>query len=278
MNEISRSTTPANKNGISGSFSSYVSTNATTIGNSSGYNINSIGIDVFEDTDSDEEFDSAHLSAASDAISDVNPNTISIPAPTVTQQINPKLMHVINKLGIDVNEISSAQSYNDLNTIANQYIERNDFIINKCEIFLEELNIEVSGIINCKNIRKTAKRYKNRVVKNTGKLQYYQIRFGEISGFSVEENVKLIEAFSNISFKGDSKLKKSYVHRWAVILSESRDDTLGTRHPKRDIHMGNKVKKPVKKIKNAFTRDVFIDCRFHKPVEIERIFLNAQGL
>ncbi|TIA71592.1 hypothetical protein E3P92_02398 [Wallemia ichthyophaga] len=246
MNEISRSPTPANKNGLSGSFSSYVSTNATTIGNSSGYNINSIGIDVFEDTDSDEEFDSAHLSAASDAISDVNPNTISIPAPTVTQQINPKLMHVINKLGIDVNEISSAQSYNDLNTIANQYIERNDFIINKCEIFLEELNIE--------------------------------IRFGEISGFSVEENVKLIEAFSNISFKGDSKLKKSYVHRWAVILSESRDDTLGTRHPKRDIHMGNKVKKPVKKIKNAFTRDVFIDCRFHKPVEIERIFLNAQGL
>lgn len=260
--------------GLSDSFSSYASTNATTLDNFNGIDEDN-NIDNAADNDDDDDED-----AFEDAEFDVSiPNKLSTPKPLVAQRLTQlnKLMHVINKLGIDMDKVLGAQSIEALNTITNQYRIQNNFLLDKYENFLTELNINVEGIKSCKNVNTTAKKYKNRLIKETGKAQYYEVRYGETSTFDDEEIERLIEAFSDINFTGGNvELKRIYIHRWSVILSSSREN-LGKNNPATDITMRRNAKSPFKKLRNAFTRDIFIDCRFHKPIEIERLFLTAQG-
>lgn len=186
---------------------------------------------------------------------------------------------------MDSNEIRNASSNTQLDLLLQTCINER---IGPYQTLTKRLNYGPCDIAKVKDFEAVVKRLKKRFIKITGRAQYYNTRFGETPPSSIIELRKLAKAFSNIEFVGaDDHIKKTYIKVWSVSHSTSRED-MGRNVPVVRIHssktdiqkMVPKTRKKLilKDINKAFTRDVFIDCRLHKPSEIKELFLLAQGL
>ncbi|TIB79364.1 hypothetical protein E3Q06_04133 [Wallemia mellicola] len=91
----------------------------------------------------------------------------------------------------------------------------------------KKLNYGLSDIAKVNDFDAVIKRLKKRFIKNTGRAQYYNTRFGETPPFNLIEVEKLVKAFSKIEFVGAADhIKKRYIKVWSVFLSTSPEEKI----------------------------------------------------
>ena len=203
-----------------------------------------------------------------------------------------KYRRVLFRLGIDPDQVLNLDKKYELDHLAKQRIDainlknnsdRNNLStkLSKYQHFANNLEYNEHSIMTIKNMDQTSRTLKNNIVRNTGLAQYNQIRFGQRHHkFDSEERQRLYDAFSNIQFLGNNhQLKGGYIINWSHFLSKNRKN-LGWKEPRTRIQMSwdDILNDITIGSGQVFTRDVYIDCRFHSPTEIAHLFCDAQGL
>ncbi|TIB95801.1 hypothetical protein E3Q17_04134 [Wallemia mellicola] len=197
-----------------------------------------------------------------------------------------KFEHILRQLGMEINKIRDASSSVQLDLLLQNCINER---ISPYQKLTKKLNYGPNDIAKVNDFDAVIKRLKKRFIKNTGRAQYYNTRFGETPPFNLIEVEKLAKAISKIEFVGAADILRRGISKYGQYsfpLHQKRRYGRNVREmrvqtSKIDLHkMTPKTRKKLilKDINKAFTRDVFIDCRLHKPSEIQEIFLLVQGL